>query len=125
MPASIYRSSAVSNAAYGTPSVSGIICTGFTVSESADTSEVRDDQGSVVVVSVSEAKQEISIEGMRTGSFSQGVGDALTITMPTGTSLGATTIVTSVETSFAAEEFEKISISAVSYETAMTKATAP
>ena len=120
MPASIYRSSAVSNAVYGTPDVSGLIVTGFTVSESADTSEVKDDQGSVVAVAVGEPKQEISIEGMRTGSFSQSVGDALTITMPTGTTLGATTIVTSIETSFAAEEFEKISISAVSYGTAMT-----
>ena len=120
MPASIYRSSAVSDATYGTPTVSGIICTGFTVSESADTSEVKDDQGSVVAVAVGEPKQEISIEGMRTGSFSQSVGDALTITMPTGTTLGATTIVTSIETSFAAEEFEKISVSAVSYGTAMT-----
>ena len=121
MPASIYRSTAVSNAAFGTPDISGLIVTGFNHSKSAGTTEVRDDQGSVVAVAVSEPKIEISIDGMRTGTFSQTVGDALTVTMPTGTSLGSTTIVTSVDTKFAAEKFEEISIKAVSYETSMTK----
>ena len=121
MPASIYRSSAVSSATFGTPDISGLIVTGFDHSKSAGTTEVKDSQGSVIAVAVSEPKTEISISGMRTGSFSQSVGDALTITMPTGTSLGATTIVTSVDTKFAAEKFEEISIKAVSYETSMTK----
>lgn len=122
MPASVYRTSSVSNAAFGTPDVSGLIVNSFSVSESANTTEVKDDQGSVVAVAVGEPKKELSIEGMRTGSFSQSVGDALTITMPTGTDLGATTIVTGLTTSFAAEQFEKVSLKAVSYESSMTKA---
>ena len=44
MAASIYRSTAVSAATYGTPDVSGLIVTGFSISESADVQEVKDDQ---------------------------------------------------------------------------------
>jgi hypothetical protein len=120
MAATIYRSAAVANATYGTPDVSGLIVTGFTITESAETSEMKDDQGGVVAVSVSEPIKEISIEGMRTGTFSQSVGGALTVSMPAGHTLGLTTIVTSIETTFAAEEFEQISLDAKSYTTAMT-----
>lgn len=120
MAATIYRSTGFSNATFGTPDVSGLIVTGFTISESADVQEVKNDQGGVVAVAVSEPIKEISIEGMRTGSFSQTVGGALTISMPQGHALGETTIVTSMETSFAAEEFETISVDAKSYTVAMT-----
>ena len=120
MAASIFRSSAVSNANYGTPDVSGLICTSFSISETADVQEVKDDQGTVVAVAVGEPIKEISFEGMRTGSFSLNVGGVASITMPAGTSLGATTICTSLETSFAAETFENISGTLRSYETAMS-----
>ena len=82
--------------------------------------EVKDDQGTVVAVAVSEPIKEISFEGMRTGSFSLNVGGVASITMPAGTSLGATTICTSLETSFAAETFENISGTLRSYETSMS-----
>ena len=120
MAASIYRSSAVSSATYGTPEVSGLIVTGFSISESADVQEVKDSQGSVVAVAVGEPIQEISVEGMRTGSFTLNVGGTASITMPQGTSLGSTTICTSLETSFAAEQFETVSLTARSYQTTMT-----
>lgn len=120
MAASIYRSSAVSSATYGTPDVSGLIVTGFSISESADVQEVKDSQGSVVAVAVGEPIQEVSVEGMRTGSFSLTVGGTASITMPAGTSLGSTTICTSLETSFAAEQFETVSATLRSYGTAMT-----
>jgi hypothetical protein len=122
MAASIFRSSAVSTANYGTPTVSGMIVTAFSISESADVSEVKDGNGSVVAVAVGEPIKEISFEGMRTGSFSLTVGGLASITMPTGTELGATTICTSLETSFAAEQFETISGTLRSYETAMSLA---
>ena len=120
MAASIYRSSAVSSATYGTPEVSGLIVTGFSISESADVQEVKDDQGSVVAVAVGEPIQEISVEGMRTGSFTLTVGGTASISMPAGTSLGSTTICTSLETSFAAEQFETVSATLRSYGTSMT-----
>ena len=120
MAASIYRSSAVSSATFGTPDVSGLIVTGLTTSESTSLSEVKDDQGAVVAVAASEPVTEISIEGMRTGSFSATVGGALSITMPAGTTLGNTTIVTGLTTTFAAEQFEKISVTAKSYSATMT-----
>ena len=120
MAASIYRSTAVSSATYGTPDVSGLIVTGFSISESADVQEVKDDQGSVVAVAVGEPIQEVSVEGMRTGSFSLTVGGTASITMPPGTSLGSTTICTSLETSFAAEQFETVSATLRSYGTTMT-----
>jgi hypothetical protein len=120
MAATLYRSSAVSSAEYGTPDVSGLIVTSFSVNETASLSEVKDDQGSVVAVAMSEVIQEISIEGMRTGSFSANVGSALTVTMPASVTLGATTIVTGLTTNYAAEQFETVSLTARSYETAMT-----
>jgi hypothetical protein len=120
MAASIYRSTAVSSATYGTPDVSGLIVTGFSISESADVQEVKDDQGSVVAVAVGEPIQEISVEGMRTGDFTLTVGGTASISMPAGTSLGSTTICTSLETSFAAEQFETVSATLRSYGTAMT-----
>jgi len=120
MAANIYRSSAVSNATYGTPQISGMICTGFSVSEKADVKEVKDDQGSVVAVAVGEPMQEIKIDGMRTGSFTANVGSTLAITMPASVTLGATTIVTGLDTSFAAEEFEKVSLSARSYQATLS-----
>ena len=122
MAASIYRSSAVSSATYGTPEVSGLIVTGFSISESADVQEVKDDQGSVVAVAVGEPIQEVSVEGMRTGSFSLTVGGTASITMPAGTSLGSTTICTSLESSFAAEQFETVSATLRSFGSAMTAA---
>jgi hypothetical protein len=124
MAASIFRSSAVSNAIYGTPDISGLICTSFSISQTADVQEVKDDQGSVVAVAVGEPIKEISFEGMRTGSFSLTVGGLASITMPAGASLGSTTICTSLETSFAAEQFENISGTLRSYQTAMSLAAA-
>lgn len=120
MAATLYRSSAVSSAEYGTPDVSGLIVTSFSVNETASLSEVKDDQGGVVAVAMSEVIKEISVEGMRTGSFSANVGSALTITMPASVTLGATTIVTGLTTNYAAEQFETVSLTARSYETAMT-----
>ena len=123
MAATLYRSSAVSSATYGTPDVSGLIVTSFSVNDTASLSEVKDDQGGVVAVAVSEVIKEISIEGMRTGSFSADVGDTLSITMPASVTLGATTLVTGLTTNFAAEQFETVSLTARSYSTAMTGST--
>jgi hypothetical protein len=120
MAATLYRSSAVSSAEYGTPNVTGLIVTSFSVNETAALSEVKDDQGGVVAVAVAEPIQEISIEGMRTGSFTATVGGALTITMPGSVSLGATTIVTGLTSNFASEQFETVSLTARSYQTTMT-----
>lgn len=120
MAATLYRSSAVSSAAYGTPDVSGLIVTSFSVNETASLSEVKDDQGSVVAVAVGDSIKEISISGMRTGSFSQTVGGALSITMPAGTTLGNTTLVTGLTTTFGAERFEEVSVTAKSYSATMT-----
>lgn len=120
MAATLYRSSAVANATYGTPEVSGLIVTSFSVNETAGLTEVKDDQGAVVAVAVAEPIQEISIEGLRTGSFTAEVGSALSITMPSSVTLGATTIVTGLTTNFAAEQFETLSLTARSYSTSMT-----
>ena len=120
MAATLYRSSAVSSAEYGTPDVTGLIVTSFSVNETAALSEVKDDQGGVVAVAVAEPIQEISIEGMRTGTFNASVGSALTITMPSSVDLGATTIVTGLTTNFASEQFETVSLTARSYQTAMS-----
>ena len=121
MAASIYRSSAVSSATFGTPTVSGLIVTGLTTSESTSLSEVKDDQGAVVAVAASEPVTEISIEGMRTGTFAATVGGTLSISganLPTD----GTTIVTKMDTKFAAEQFETMSLSARHYGTTMTAA---
>ena len=123
MAATLYRSSAVSTATYGTPEVSGLICTSFSVNDTASLTEVKDSVGGVVAVAVSEVIKEISIEGMRTGSFSADVGSALSVTMPESVTLGSTTIVTGLTTNFAAEQFETVSLTARSYETAMTSST--
>ena len=120
MAATLYRSTAVSSAEYGTPDVTGLIVTSFSVNETASLSEVKDDQGSIRAVAVAEPIQEISIEGMRTGSFTATVGSALSVTMPESVELGATTIVTGLTTNYAAEQFETVSLTARSYETAMT-----
>lgn len=120
MAATLYRSSAVSSATYGTPDVSGLICTSFSVNETAGLTEVKDDQGGIVAVAIAEPIKEISIEGMRTGSFSADVGDTLAITMPASVTLGATTIVTGLTTNFAAEQFETVSLTARSYSATMT-----
>jgi hypothetical protein len=120
MAATLYRSSALSSATYGTPDVSGLIVTSFSVNETAGLTEVKDDQGGVVAVAVAEPVQEISIEGLRTGSFSADVGTTLSVTMPTSVTLGATTIVTGLTTNFAAEQFERVSLTARSYTAAMT-----
>jgi hypothetical protein len=119
MAATLYRHSDVSAAEYGTPDVSGMICTSFSVNETAALSEFKDDQGGIVAVAVAEPIQEISIEGMRTGSFSATVGSALTVTMPSSVTLGSTTIVTGLTTNFAAEQFETVSLTARSYQTSM------
>lgn len=119
MSASIYRSSAVSSATFGTPDVSGLIVTGLTLSESTSLSEVKDSNGGVVAVAASEPVTEISIEGMRTGSFAATVGGTLSISgldLPTG----GTTIVTKMDTKYAAEQFESMSLSARHYGTTMT-----
>lgn len=120
MAATLYRSTAVANATYGTPEVSGLIVTSFSVNETAGLTEVKDDQGAVVAVAVAEPIQEISIEGLRTGSFAAEVGSALSITMPASVTLGSTTIVTGLTTNFAAEQFETLSLTARSYSTSMT-----
>lgn len=120
MAATLYRSTPVSEASYGCPTVSGMICTSFSVNETAALSEFKDSQGGVVAVAVSETVQELSLEGMRTGSFSASVGGLLTVTMPESVDLGATTIVTGLTTNFAAEQFETVSLTARSYQTAMT-----
>jgi hypothetical protein len=121
MAASIYRSSAVSSATFGTPDVSGLIVTGLTKSESTSLNEVKDDQGAVVAVAASEPVTEISIEGMRTGSFSATVGGTLSIS-GAGLPSGGTTIVTKLDTKFAAEQFESMSLSARHYGATMTEA---
>ena len=120
MAASIYRASAISDATYGTPTVSGLICTSFSVSETTSPAQFKDDQGSVIAIAIPEPIQEISIEGMRTGSFSVTVGDTLAITMPASVDLGATTVVTGLTTTYAAEAFETVSMTAQSFKTAMT-----
>lgn len=120
MAASIYRSSAVSSAAYGTPDITGLIVKSFNISESSPISEVKDDQGSVIAVAVGDAVKDISIEGMKTGSFTQTLGGALTITMP-GAALTGTTIVTKIDTKFAAEQFESFALTAKNYSATMTQ----
>ena len=120
MAASLYRSTPVSEASYGCPTVSGMICTSFSVNETAALSEFKDSQGGVVAVAVSESVQELSLEGMRTGSFSATVGGLLSVTMPDSVDLGATTIVTGLTSNFASEHFETVSLTARSYQTAMT-----
>jgi hypothetical protein len=96
--------------------------TNFSVNETASLSEVKNDQGSIRAVAVSEVVKEISIEGMRTGSFNASVGSLLAITMPESVELGATTIITGLTTTFAAESFETVSLTARSYETEMSAA---
>ena len=120
MAATLYRHTDLGTATYGTPTVAGLICTSFSVNDSASLSEVKDSQGGVVAVAVSEVIKEISIEGMRTGSFSADVGDTLAITMPASVTLGATTIVTGLTSNFAAEQFETVSLTARSYTAAMS-----
>ena len=120
MAATLYRSAPVSTAEYGTPEVSGMICTSFSVNETAALSEFKDDQGGVVAVAVAEPVQEISLEGMRTGEFSATVGGVLSVTMPASVDLGSTTIVTGLTSNFAAEQFETVSLTARSYQTTMT-----
>ena len=122
MAATLYRSTAVSSAEYGTPEVSGMICTSFSVNETAGLTEVKDSVGGVVAVAVAEPIQELSLEGMRTGSFSATVGGLLSVTMPGSVDLGATTIVTGLTSNFAAEQFETVSLTARSYQTAMSAA---
>jgi hypothetical protein len=120
MALSLYRSTPVANAFYGTPDVPGTICESFSISETTSPTEQKDDQGNIIAVAVPDPVMEISIEGMRTGSFSQTVGGLLSITMPAGVTLGATTIVTGLTTTYATEQFEKFSLSARSYKTQMT-----
>jgi hypothetical protein len=120
MAATLYRSTPVSSAEYGTPEVSGMICTSFSANETAALSEFKDDQGGIVAVAVAEPILELSLEGMRTGSFSATVGGLLSVTMPASVTLGSTTIVTGLTTNFAAEQFETVSLNARSYKTAMS-----
>jgi hypothetical protein len=120
MAATLYRHSDLGTATYGTPDVSGVICTSFSVNETAALTEVKDDQGGVVAVAVAEPIKEISIEGMRTGSFTASVGSTLSITMPASVTLGATTIVTGLTSNFASEQFETVSLTARSYEASMS-----
>jgi hypothetical protein len=120
MALSLYRSTPVANATYGTPTVAGLICESFSVSETTSPTEQKDDQGNIIAVAVPDAVMEISIEGLRTGSFSQTVGGLLSVTMPDGIELGATTIVIGLTTTYASEQFEKISVSARSYKTSMS-----
>jgi hypothetical protein len=120
MAATLYRHSDLANSSYGCPTVSGFMTTSFSVNETASLSEVKNDQGSIRAVAVSEVVKEISVEGMRTGAFSASVGSLLSINMPESVDLGATTIVTGLTTNFAAEQFETVSLTARSYETAMS-----
>jgi hypothetical protein len=118
--ASIFKSTAVANATYGTPDVAGLIVTSFSVSETTSPTQFKDDQGTVIAIAIPEAVQEISIEGMRTGSFTATVGATLAITMPASVTLGATTVVTGLTTNFASEQFETVSMTAQSFKTAMS-----
>ena len=120
MAATLYRSTPVSDASYGCPTVSGMICTSFSANETAALSEFKDDQGGIVAVAVAEPILELSLEGMRTGTFSATVGGLLSVTMPASVTLGSTTIVTGLTTNFAAEQFETVSLTARSYQTSMT-----
>jgi hypothetical protein len=120
MAANLFTTTALGSATYGTPSISGLIVTSFTVNESASVTEVKDDQGSVVAIAVAEPIKEISIEGMRTGTFTATVGATLAVVMPASVTLGATTIVTGLESKFASEQFETVSLSAKSYVATMT-----
>jgi len=120
MALSLYRSTPIANAVYGCPTVPGLIVESFSVSETTSPTEQKDDEGNIIAVAVPDAVMEITIEGLRTGTFSQSVGGLLSITMPTGITLGATTIVTGLTTTFASEQFEKISVAARSYKTAMS-----
>lgn len=120
MAASLFRHADLATATYGCPTVSGAMTTSFSVNETASLSEVKNDQGSIRAVAVSEVVKEINIEGMRTGTFSATVGGLLSITMPASVDLGATTIVTGLTTNFAAEQFETFSLTARSYESAMS-----
>ena len=118
MAANIYRAAAVSEATYGTPTVTGLIVKSLTKSQSAAVSEVKDDQGSVIAVAVADAVTDISIEGMRTGAFSASVGDLLEITIP-DLPTGGTSIVTKMDTKYQAEQFESVSLSVKHYGTVM------
>jgi hypothetical protein len=120
MAATLYRSTPVSDASYGCPTVSGMICTSFSANETAALSEFKDDQGGIVAVAVAEPILELSLEGMRTGTFAATVGGLLSVTMPASVTLGSTTIVTGLTTNFAAEQFETVSLTARSYQTSMT-----
>lgn len=120
MAATLYRHADLASATYGTPTVANMKALNFTVSETASPSEIKDDQGSILAVAIPEPVQELSISGYRTGSFSATVGDTLAITMPASVTLGATTIVTGLTTTYAAEQFEQIELTARSYKTAMS-----
>jgi hypothetical protein len=119
MAASIYKSSDLSSAVYGTPNVDGLIVKSLTKSESAAVSEVKDDQGSVIAAAVAEPVIDISIEGMRTGTFNVAVGDLLAITLP-GLPTGGTSIVTKMDTKYQSEQFESVSLSVKHYGTTMS-----
>ena len=120
MAATLYRHSDVASASYGCPTVSGMICTSFSISENAALSEFKDSEGGIVAVAVAEPIQELSIEGMRTGTFSATVGGLLSVTMPASVTLGSTTIVTGLTSNFASEQFETVSLTARSYQTTMS-----
>lgn len=99
-----------------------MIVTGFSISDTADVKEVKGPQGEVLAVAVAEPIKEIKVDGMRTGAFALTVGGLATIAMPEGHDLGATTICTNLATTYAAQEFEKISATLKSYVTAMSVA---
>jgi hypothetical protein len=120
MANTLYRHADLSTATYGTPVVADMKALSFTVSETASPTEIKDDQGSVLAVAIPETVQEISISGYRTGTFSATVGDTLAITMPASVTLGATTIVTGLTTTYAAEQFEQIEMTVRSYKTVMS-----
>jgi hypothetical protein len=118
MAASLYRNSDLQNATYGTPPISGMIVTAFSINETAAITETKDDQGAVVAVAVAEPISEISFEGMRTGEFALTVGGLLSVTLPGVT--GGTTIVTGFTTNYAAEAFETLSGTARRYEASLS-----
>lgn len=120
----IYRATEIANAYFGVPPVSGLIPDNLTVTETVSPTEVKDSVGNVVAVAVPESVLEISVSGLRTGTFAATVGSTLAITMPESIDLGATTIVTGNTTTFAGEQFERIDMTARSYKTAMTASAA-
>lgn len=119
MPATIYKSSAVTSVEFGAPSITGIVVNSFTRSRSADKIELKDNDGDVVAVAIPPTIGEITVEGVVNGLTPPTVGGTLTLT---GITTTGTVIVNSVEESATNEGFKTISINASEYAGTMTAA---